>query len=147
MAERSLQQAVLALIQKDMVASAHDCAEGGLAVALVESALGDGEHPMGLDVTLEDALPAVPLLFGEAQGRVVVSCAPDRVDDVLERALRYGVPARHVGTVKKAAEGVRIAGGGHEVRAEVAALLAAWRDGLPARMDAGADAGGAGGAG
>src|SRR5690606_17895502 len=46
MAERSLQQAVLSMIRTGRVHSAHDCAEGGLAVALVESALGDGEAPL-----------------------------------------------------------------------------------------------------
>jgi phosphoribosylformylglycinamidine synthase len=135
MAERDLQKAVLHLIQSGLVASAHDCAEGGLAIALVESALGDGEDPLGLDVALEDPLPAVPLLFGEAQGRVVLSCAEADVDAVLAGAGRFAVPARRIGRVTAPAEGVRMRAAGLEVRADVHALLEAWKGALPTRMD------------
>jgi phosphoribosylformylglycinamidine synthase subunit PurL len=46
LAERRLQHGVLGLIQRGLVRSAHDCAEGGLAFALLESALGEGEDPL-----------------------------------------------------------------------------------------------------
>jgi phosphoribosylformylglycinamidine synthase len=134
--ERSLQQATLELIRKGLLHSAHDTAEGGLAVALAESALGTGEDPLGLDVTLDDTLPPVPLLFGEAQGRIVVSCAPDQVEAVLETAGRHGVRARRIGSVEAADHGLRIRAAGHDVRTDMRELLAAWRDALPSRMDA-----------
>ncbi|HEX5520892.1 MAG TPA: phosphoribosylformylglycinamidine synthase subunit PurL, partial [Longimicrobiaceae bacterium] len=77
--ERALQQALLEAIRGGLVKSAHDCAEGGLAVALAESAIADAEHVMGVDVELDDELPTAALLFGEAQGRAVVSCAPEQL--------------------------------------------------------------------
>ncbi|MFN2324168.1 MAG: AIR synthase related protein, partial [Trueperaceae bacterium] len=67
-AEKALHEAVLAMVDKGLLSSAHDCAEGGLAVCLAESAMGARGGPVGGTVTLEDALPVTALLFGEAQG-------------------------------------------------------------------------------
>jgi phosphoribosylformylglycinamidine synthase len=63
--ERALQNALLEAIRGGLVRSAHDCSEGGLAVALVESAIG-AEVPLGVEVELDDALPDAALLFGES---------------------------------------------------------------------------------
>jgi phosphoribosylformylglycinamidine synthase subunit PurL len=52
----------------------------------------------GVDVSLDDDLPAAALLFGEAQGRALVSCAAGDVDRVLGIARAHGVPARRIGT-------------------------------------------------
>ncbi|MBX6365445.1 MAG: phosphoribosylformylglycinamidine synthase subunit PurL [Gemmatimonadetes bacterium] len=98
-AEKALQEALIELAASRLVASAHDCAEGGLAVCLAESAIRDPAHPFGVDVELDDELHGAPLLFGEAQGRVVVSCAPERLAQLLAVADRHGVPARPIGTV------------------------------------------------
>jgi len=133
--ERSLQQATLAAIRTGAVKSAHDCAEGGLAIALAECAVG-GETPVGFEVELKDALPAVPLLFGEAQGRILLSCAPDDVEAILATAKEYSVPARRIGTVTEPSEGLVIRLRDREVRAETQAILEARRDALPRRMDA-----------
>src|SRR5690606_25098291 len=67
--ERSLQQALLEAIRSGLVRSAHDCSDGGLAVALVEGAIG-GDSLFGIDVELADELPEAALLFGETQSRV-----------------------------------------------------------------------------
>jgi len=133
-AHKALISAMLDLAHAGLLHSAHDCAEGGLAVALAESAvlglgpdvdpyadglgLGLGGHAegggrthrlaaangrargvWGVDVTLHDDLPFEALLFGEATGRIVVSCAETEVEAVLEAAKRHGVPAAHIGTV------------------------------------------------
>ncbi len=97
-AERSLQRAVLDMIHQRLLASAHDCSEGGLACTLAESALGS-ERPFGVDVTVDDDVSPVGAFFGEAHGRVVVSCGPDKASAVLETAQRHGVPVRIIGTV------------------------------------------------
>ena len=132
--ERSLQQAVLGMITKGLVASAHDCAEGGLAIALAESAVG-GEQTLGVDVALTDALPVVPLFFGEAQGRIIVSCAPDNVDAVLEVAKSHAVPVRRIGTVVAAADGFNIRAGEHAISVDPMAAHTARSRALPDRMD------------
>ncbi len=98
LAERRLQHAVLGLIQKGLARSAHDCAEGGLATALAECAVG-AETPFGIEVSLEDRIAPVALFFGETQGRVIVSVAEDEVDRALSLAREHGVPARLLGRV------------------------------------------------
>lgn len=70
--EKMNQQLVTAAIQAGLVQSAHDCAEGGLAIALAESAFDKG---FGLNVTV--SLPAAQL-FSETQSRFVLSVAPDK---------------------------------------------------------------------
>ncbi|HSJ08464.1 MAG TPA: phosphoribosylformylglycinamidine synthase subunit PurL [Longimicrobiales bacterium] len=96
--ERRLQELVLALNERGLLRSAHDCAEGGLAVCLAESAI-TAEPMLGVDVTLDDELDAAALLFGEAQGRIVVSCAATDAEAVVAAAAGAGVPARTIGSV------------------------------------------------
>jgi phosphoribosylformylglycinamidine synthase len=141
LAERSLQQAVLALIQAGLVRSAHDCSDGGLACTLAESALGSGETPFGLDVTLDDDLPPIAVLFGEAQGRVVVSCAPGDVEAVLAAADDHGVPARRIGTVGAPGADFHLGLRNGDVRVPVADVARAYFEAIPAIMDAPATAG------
>jgi phosphoribosylformylglycinamidine synthase len=134
--ERALQQAVLAMARARLLSSAHDCSEGGLACALAESALGDGEAPLGARVDLDDDLRPVGVLFGEAQGRIVISCDPARTAEVLRLASRYEVPARRIGTVTAAAEGFSIALPDASVRASMAAMVDAYFESLGRVMDA-----------
>ena len=87
--EATLQRALVALIQAGLVESAHDCADGGLAVALVESALPAG---VGLSVNLPGAdLPPEFRLFGEDASRVVLSCDPAHLPRIKQVAEEYGV--------------------------------------------------------
>ena len=133
--ERGLQHAVLAMIQQGLLRSAHDVSEGGLACALAESALGTGENPLGVQITLRDPLPVLPLLFGEAQGRVVVSCAPRSADEILRVAKRHGVPCRAVGQVVSSDEGFRIDGRATTLEADVALLAEQFFGAIPRLMD------------
>jgi phosphoribosylformylglycinamidine synthase subunit PurL len=96
--ERRLQELVLELNGRGLLRSAHDTAEGGLAICLAECAMA-GDAVFGIDVELADELPAAALLFGEAQGRIVVSCAPADVDAVVAAAGGMDVPAAVIGRV------------------------------------------------
>ena len=135
LAERRLQHAVLAMIQRGLLHSAHDVSDGGLACALAESALGGEEGSLGVDVILQDALPAVPLLFGEAQGRVVVSCDSHSVDDVLLLAKRHGVPCGSIGQVVPAEDGFRISGRATDLEVDLGVLSELFFDTIPNLMD------------
>jgi phosphoribosylformylglycinamidine synthase len=110
--ETELHLALRALICSGVVKSAHDCSEGGLAVALAESCVSQPvarETPrlIGARLDLAPALPAAPapaprldaLLFGESHGRVVISTRAIDVVKVVERAKLLGVPAVRIGTV------------------------------------------------
>ncbi|MFW5947769.1 MAG: AIR synthase-related protein, partial [Gemmatimonadota bacterium] len=134
-AEKALADAVLAMIEAGLLASAHDCAEGGLAVCLAESAIGAGGGPLGLEAELADDLPPTPLLFGEAQGRIVVSCPEDRLGVVLATAGKHDVPAARIGTVGPRDGELVIAVPGTVIRAETTALAEVYRGAIPGAME------------
>jgi phosphoribosylformylglycinamidine (FGAM) synthase-like enzyme len=93
--EATLQRALVAIIQAGLVESAHDCADGGLAVALVESALPGG---VGLSVRLPRPQTALEfLLFAEDASRVVLSCDPIHLSRIQQVAEEYGVIADVLG--------------------------------------------------
>ncbi|MBB4635509.1 phosphoribosylformylglycinamidine synthase subunit PurL [Longimicrobium terrae] len=133
--ENALRTAVLALIAGDMIRSAHDTAEGGLAVALAECAIANPAAPLGMDVELDDELPGNALLFGEAQGRVVVSCAADGVDAVLALAAEHGVPAKRIGTVGAPFGTFAIRTAAGTVEAAAGELAEIYERAIPRRMD------------
>jgi phosphoribosylformylglycinamidine synthase len=93
--EATLQRALVAIIRAGLVESAHDCSDGGLAVALVESALPGG---VGLSVRLPGQQVAPEfLLFGEDASRVVLSCDPIQLPRIKQVAEEYGVFADVLG--------------------------------------------------
>jgi phosphoribosylformylglycinamidine synthase subunit PurL len=93
--EATLQRALVAMIQAGLVESAHDCADGGLAVALVESALAAG---IGLNVHLpQQKLSLEFALFGEDASRVVLSCDPQHLARIQQLAEEYGISADVLG--------------------------------------------------
>ena len=139
--ERSLQQCVLKMINQGVLQSAHDCAQGGLACTVAESALGDGEHPLGAEVELQDELRPVQALFAESQGRIVVSCRPDRTSEVLEIAERYEVPALRIGSVREADHGFRVATRDGSIHATLSHMADAYFGAIPGIMDAPSAAG------
>jgi phosphoribosylformylglycinamidine synthase len=94
--EKALVELLLALDEHRLIRSAHDLSNGGLAVALAECSMsGIGCH---IDLAGHaDGIDLIALLFGESQGRAVVSCAPDHTPDLLVRAKTLGVPAQRIG--------------------------------------------------
>jgi phosphoribosylformylglycinamidine synthase II len=137
--EKALTDALLDAIRAGTIRSAHDCADGGLAVALAECVMMDRLHQTGADVDLSawQTLPLRALLFGEAQGRVVVS-TPDEAA-VLAIAARHGVPARAIGTVRRSGVlNVRV--GARTIGAPLARLSDAYHEAIPRIMQRSASA-------
>ncbi|MGQ0735172.1 MAG: phosphoribosylformylglycinamidine synthase subunit PurL [Acidobacteriota bacterium] len=100
--ERALQQLVVSAIRERWVESAHDCAEGGVAVTLAECCFGAG-FGVRADLPAASGVPpafgGVATLFGESASRVVVSVTGDGLTSLLDTARKLDVPARVVGTV------------------------------------------------
>ena len=93
--EAALQKAVIELIRQGLVDSAHDCSDGGLAVALAEKAFAKG---VGARVNLaSNGLPAEFSLFGEDASRIVLSCDPESVLRIQQIAEKYGIAADVLG--------------------------------------------------
>ena len=132
--EKALITALLAAIRGGHVHSAHDCSEGGIAVALAESCMANRNAALGarIDLSAWDSLPLRALLFGEAQGRVVVSTA--NAAAVLDLAKAHGVPARVIGTVTDAAAGLDINVGTSRLKAATERLIDAYHEAIPRAM-------------
>jgi len=93
--EAALQKVILKLIREQLIESAHDCSDGGLAIALAEKAFPKG---VGARVNLAShELPAEFVLFGEDASRVVVSCDQESVSRIKEVARGHGVLAEMIG--------------------------------------------------
>jgi phosphoribosylformylglycinamidine synthase len=103
--ERDLHRTLRGFIACGLVKSAHDCSEGGLAVALAESCISrqmarETPRLTGAQIDLSAAAATIrldALLFGETQGRVIISAAPLDVVKVVERAKILGVGALKLG--------------------------------------------------
>jgi phosphoribosylformylglycinamidine synthase len=95
--EKRVQSCCLKAIKRGVVNSAHDCANGGLAITLAESCLRRGLGFKGDRWQFSDRLDAA--LFGEAQSRIVISVDQDKVQQLQALATGQGVPLTRLGTV------------------------------------------------
>ncbi len=95
-AHRRVFDAVLAMIRQGLLASAHDVSEGGLALAIAESAFA-GEIGATVAVSPSEARPD-ELWFGEAPARFVVSLDPSRAEAAQAIAQRFEAPMTLIGT-------------------------------------------------
>ncbi len=122
-ANRALYQRLNNAITNKLVASCHDCSDGGLAVALAETAFAGGLG-MNVDVSSFNLTPAATL-FSESQGRFVVTVSPDR-QSAFEEAIG-GSPYFHVGTVTESPRFEVSAPEGAVINADIFDLKLAWQ--------------------
>lgn len=94
--ERKVQKLCLNAIRTGLISSAHDCSDGGLAVALAESAI-TGKTGATISHALPERWDAA--LFGEGQSRIVVSLSTDRLTELQAMADELEVPMCEFGTV------------------------------------------------
>jgi len=150
--EKELHLGLRALIHSGAVKSAHDCSDGGLAVALAESCMSQlvaRETPrfIGAEIDLSAAESSEKdaalsrdaatvrwdaLLFGETQGRVVISVAPLNAGKVLAQAKILGVPAAVIGKVGGTT--LQIKSGSQSLSASVAELHDGWWNSIARAM-------------
>ncbi|MGA2173937.1 MAG: phosphoribosylformylglycinamidine synthase subunit PurL [Verrucomicrobiota bacterium] len=141
--ERRLHTTLRGFIHCGLIRSAHDCSEGGLAVALAESCISqqiarDTPRLIGAQIDLSFAVAETTrvdaLLFGESQSRVIISVAPADVVKVVERAKIMGVSAARIGTVGGGELSVKL--GALEVKWPVTDLHDLWWNALARAMSA-----------
>jgi phosphoribosylformylglycinamidine synthase len=94
--ELKLQHAVRELIKKKLVHSAHDVSDGGLFITLLEKAMVAG---MGYEIETDSSLRKDAFLFGEGQGRVVLTCKSSATADIEEICSIHGIPLNVLGSV------------------------------------------------
>jgi phosphoribosylformylglycinamidine synthase II len=114
--EVKVQNAVRELIQAGLVKSAHDCSDGGLAVALAECCfnpgkcfgaeidfshrpMGDAERTSQADQRHASHSEAATVLFNESQSRIIISVAPEHVEKATAILRERDVPFQTLGTV------------------------------------------------
>jgi phosphoribosylformylglycinamidine synthase subunit PurL len=128
--ERRVQAACLQAAEAGLLHSAHDCSDGGLAVAIAESCFSSlGRNAIGAKVELEGDLPAETLLFAESPSRIVITFDADDEESILRIAETNSAPFAVIGRVG----GDRLtiqAAGQVAVDASVAHLEDTWRSGL-----------------
>ena len=127
--ERAVQEACRAAIGARLLGSAHDCAEGGLAVTLAESCV-TGPRRLGAQVDLgRVGGPAALTLFGEGPSRVLVSVKPDRAQHFEQLMKEFRVQWRFIGQV--GGDRLRIRTDGDSlVDLDVDRISGAWRGGF-----------------
>jgi phosphoribosylformylglycinamidine synthase subunit PurL len=138
-AAKTLHDTLLKLIRAGLLKGAHDCSEGGLAVALAESCFSrqiakDTQRFIGasVELPLANGVRTDALLFGETQNRVVISVSPADVEKVLAEAKAAGVPALKIGTV--GGDTLSIKAGATHVSAKVAELHDGWWNSIARAM-------------
>jgi len=96
--ELAVQKTALQAIEKGLVNSAHDCSEGGLAVALAECCISNKENMVGAIIdNLNYDIRTDALLFGESQSRIIISCDGQSIREIERIAKKNKTPCRTIG--------------------------------------------------
>jgi phosphoribosylformylglycinamidine synthase II len=129
--EKALQNVVLGAIRQGLISSAHDVAEGGLAVSIAESAISGNK---GVQINIETGLTATEILFSESQSRIVLSVKESQVDLLLSQAKEAGVEAQVIGKVRDTEQVDFTINGKPEISTSVSTILTSWKEAIPCLM-------------
>jgi phosphoribosylformylglycinamidine synthase subunit PurL len=128
--ERLLADVLIAASQGGLIDSAHDLADGGLAVALVESCLHRG---VGARITIPEGMDPFVLLFAESAGRAIVAVPRSEEGRFSEMCTARGLPHAGIGIVDVLSADLEIS---DQFTVPLAELRAAWATGLRTLFDA-----------
>ena len=127
--EKQVQEFCLELIQKGLIQSAHDCSEGGLAIAVAESCFTAPEEALGAKLELESTLRGDTLLFGESQSRIVISFPEELTEQIENLALSYHVDFSLIGVTGGSQFTVSI-NGQEYIKQEIESIKNIWKTSL-----------------
>ena len=134
--ERAVQKACLDAAEAGLLLSAHDCADGGLAVTLAESCFSSlGREAIGADVDIEGELGPTALLFSESPSRIVISFDATDQQAVQEIADRNNAPFAIIGRVGGSDLTISV-NQSNSVGINVLELEEAWRSALAGKLQA-----------
>ena len=135
-AERAVQTACLRAAEAGLIRSAHDCADGGLAVALAECCFSSlNRKAIGADVDLTGDYDVATRLFSETPSRIIISFAESAQGEIEQIAAVAGCPIKVIGKVDS--NRLRIESDGEDVvELDVAEMEAAWRSSLKEKLQA-----------
>ncbi len=128
---KKLVDLLVSLSKNGLLESAHDCSEGGLAVALAESCMIAKGHEIGAVIEEEPgALSREAYLFGETQSRVAISVDPKNLKTVRGMIESARVPYKTIGRV--GGNSLKI---NSMIQTPLTVLVAAWRNAIKRRMN------------
>lgn len=94
--EYLLQKGITDIIKQDIIASANDCADGGLFIAVLESAMASD---LSFHINTDKKIRKDAFLFGEAQSRVIVSIDPSQKNELEDFLTKQNLPFTEIGKV------------------------------------------------
>ncbi len=133
--EKQVQETCLKLSDEDLLNSAHDCSDGGLAVAIAESCFSSLNNPAnGAEIELKDEnLSAEVQLFGESPSRIVISFAPENLEKV--KQVIGDCPFELIGKVSGKDLKIKI-NGEETIAAPISELEMIWKNSLEKQLEA-----------
>jgi phosphoribosylformylglycinamidine synthase len=134
--ECAVQQVCLEAAEAGLLASAHDCADGGFAVALAESCFSSlNRSSVGAEIRTESSLSPTSLLFSESPSRIILSFPPSSLALVEDLAARANCPISILGHV--GSDRLRMSCGDEEViSVAVNEVENVWRGSLAKKLEA-----------
>jgi len=140
--ELSVQRTCLEAAEAGLLQSAHDCADGGLGVALAENCFSTlGRISIGAQIKLASSLPAAVTLFSESPSRIIVSLDSNNLADLERIAVQNSTPFAVIGRVSGTALDISL-NGDELIALEVSELETVWRTALSHKLEAEAMAAG-----
>ncbi|SFX67544.1 phosphoribosylformylglycinamidine synthase [Thermoactinomyces sp. DSM 45891] len=131
--EQTLQAALLKAIRQGMIQSAHDLAEGGLALAVSESAMSG---KCGVTIDLKNELPTIAALYSETQSRVIVSVRSEDRAEVISFFQESGVPVQEIGVVTEEPTITISHNGQVVINDSLASITQLYEEAIPCKMKA-----------
>lgn len=129
--EKALHELCLAAAKLNLLSSAQDLSEGGLAVALAECCIWGN---VGAELDIESELRPHEFLFSESQSRVLVCVGEDDWKKVQELSRKYAVPATVLGRVQGSRLIIRY-GNKKVIDLEVEEMKRKWEEAIPCLME------------
>jgi phosphoribosylformylglycinamidine synthase subunit PurL len=132
--EKRLHETVISAIALGIVHSAHDLSEGGLAVALAESAISNADKMLGASIELKrDGIRSDELLFGEAPSRIIVTLDKGDLKALQAIAGKNNTGCQMIGVVEGKSLSIKI-DDSVVIDAPVSDLSRSWRNALSSRL-------------
>jgi phosphoribosylformylglycinamidine synthase len=128
--ELAVQRACLEAAEAGLLSAAHDCADGGLAVALAELCFSSlGRQATGAEVNLNETLNATTVLFSETPSRIIISFDSEVSDSIRQICAKNNAPLTVLGKVGGAQLAISI-NGAAVLNTDVTDLESTWRNAL-----------------
>jgi len=132
--ELNIQKTCLEAAEAGLLQSAHDCSDGGLAVALAESCFSSlGRSATGAQIQLDTQLTTASALFSESPSRIIVSVDAANLSDLQRIAERNNSPVTILGNVSGTKLRIKV-NGQDSIDEEVATLENAWSNALSRKL-------------